>query len=100
MGQGRAQERFPAEHLLIVEGQKIPQHKQTPGLVEVLLTVNHFAVSHVISLINCSTTLLNLNSATRKSNKAAKNSAFGMNETQCCAHLASRFLHKRWKINI
>ncbi|KAF7635095.1 hypothetical protein Mgra_00005536 [Meloidogyne graminicola] len=40
---GKPKEKFPVEQLIILEGQKIPQEKQSPDLVDILLKKNSIA---------------------------------------------------------
>uniref|UniRef100_A0A1I8BDP9 Piwi domain-containing protein n=1 Tax=Meloidogyne hapla TaxID=6305 RepID=A0A1I8BDP9_MELHA len=40
---GKPNEKFPVEQLIILEGQKIPQEKQSPDLVDILLRKNSVA---------------------------------------------------------
>uniref|UniRef100_A0A914KTD7 Piwi domain-containing protein n=1 Tax=Meloidogyne incognita TaxID=6306 RepID=A0A914KTD7_MELIC len=42
---GKPNEKFPVEQLIILEGQKIPQEKQSPDLVDILLRRNSIAPS-------------------------------------------------------
>nr|CAD2201225.1 unnamed protein product [Meloidogyne enterolobii] len=42
---GKPSEKFPVEQLIILEGQKIPQEKQSPDLVDILLRRNSIAPS-------------------------------------------------------